>query len=242
MCAVAAAPCGAAANTTGTASSSAPASHVAAVPSSVPATFTAIAARDAGLSSAQIFRLLAGIPQSGAWLGKPTAPITLTLYGDLECPICQTFVLRAGFPKLVARDVRAGKVRVLYRAFQTSTISRSVFMTQQIAALAAGQQRRFWQFAMLFLRQQGVEGRNYVTEKYLDELAHEIPGLDFANWQRARHEPALAAHVRADQRSGDRRGVIGTPTVILHGPRGSAGPRSPVPDYRELEATLKSVA
>ena len=60
----------------------------------------------------------AGIPQSGATLGNPTAPVTMTYYGDLECPICRDFTLNGGFAPLVANEVRAGKVKIVYKALR----------------------------------------------------------------------------------------------------------------------------
>src|SRR6185312_2670740 len=57
--------------------------------------------------------LLTGIPQSGNTLGKPKAPVTMTYYGDLKCPVCQAFTLQGGFQQLVTKDVRAGKVKVV---------------------------------------------------------------------------------------------------------------------------------
>ena len=37
---------------------------------------------------AAVDSMLTGIPQSGATLGNPNAPVTMTYYADLECPIC----------------------------------------------------------------------------------------------------------------------------------------------------------
>ena len=37
--------------------------------------------------------LLAGIPQSAMRLGSPSAPVTVTEFGDLECPVCRDFAL-----------------------------------------------------------------------------------------------------------------------------------------------------
>ncbi|HUY59320.1 MAG TPA: thioredoxin domain-containing protein, partial [Solirubrobacteraceae bacterium] len=36
---------------------------------------------------------LGGIPQSGTTLGKPSAKVTLTYWGDLQCPVCRDFTL-----------------------------------------------------------------------------------------------------------------------------------------------------
>ncbi|MGI8413666.1 MAG: DsbA family protein [Solirubrobacteraceae bacterium] len=187
-------------------------------------------------------QLLAGIPQSGAYLGNRKAPVTLTYYGDLECPVCKVFSLSGGFPQLVATDVRAGKVQVLYRAFQTATQDPTTFQTQQVAALAAGEQQHFWDFTELFYREQGPEGTSYVNQSYLDGLARQIPTLNYSQWLKARNSPALPAQVQGDIRSGGVLGVQGTPTLIVAGPRGKAQVPEPVPSYSQLEQEIKSVA
>jgi len=225
-----------------TAAASTPASAQLRAPAATPiASPMALAAGKPGLTRSQILRLLSGIPQSGARLGISKAPVTLTLFGDLECPPCQAYALGRGFSTLVAKDVRAGRVRVIYRGFQTATPSARVFELQQVAALAAGEQHRFWQFALLFLHDQGAEGTSYVTESYLDGIAKQVPGLEVDRWKSAGHNPALAAKVRADERLGDRDGIVGTPTVILQGPRGKVQPITPVPGYRQLEKAIRAV-
>lgn len=190
----------------------------------------------------QVQQLLGGIPQSGATLGNPKAPVTMTYYGDLECPVCQAFTLQGGFPQLVSNDVRSGKVKVVYRAFETATQNPNTFQTQQVAALAAGKQNRFWNFAELFYRQQGQEDTNYVTESYLDGLARQIPGLNFNEWKTARNDSALASQVRSDGAAGQSAGVTGTPTLIFTGPKGSASPSSGVPSYSDLQKAIKQVS
>lgn len=183
--------------------------------------FTAAAGHGTPPTRAAILRSLAGVAQAGARLGRPAAPVKVSLYGDLECPICENLVLGKAFSELVARDVRAGTVQIRYCAFRTATGSRSVFVTQQVAALAAGLQHRFWEFAMLFLGQQGADGTSYVTEGFLDGLALEVPGLNFGRWKQDRAAPALAAQVHSDERYGNRHGVVGTPTLVFRGPRGT---------------------
>jgi protein-disulfide isomerase len=186
--------------------------------------------------------LLAGIPQSGARLGNPKAPVTMTYYGDLECPICQDFTLNGGFPQLVSQDVRSGKVQVVYRAFQTATRDPAVFKTQQVAALAAGQQQRFWNFTELFYHEQGQEDTGYVTEDYLAGLAKQITGLNISKWQTSRNDGALANQVAADEQMGTTAGVSGTPTLVFKGPKGEAAPSASVPSYSQLQQVIKQVS
>jgi protein-disulfide isomerase len=186
--------------------------------------------------------LLTGIPQSGAVLGSPNAPVTMTYYGDLECPACSKFTVSGGFPQLVANEVRAGKVKVVYRSFETATPDPTMFLTQQAAALAAGKQSHFWDFAELFYREQGQEDSGYATESYLDGLASQIPGLSLPKWQSDRSDPALAAQVESDGQAGRAEGVSGTPTLIFQGPKGKPVAASGVPSYSELQKAISDVS
>jgi protein-disulfide isomerase len=196
----------------------------------------------ANKTATSVQNLLAGIPQSGARLGNPKAPVTMTYYGDLQCPVCRDFTVKGGFPQLVSKDVRSGKVQVIYRAFQTATQDPAVFKTQQVAALAAGQQQHFWNFAELFYHEQGAEGSNYVNESYLAGLAKQIPGLDISKWQTDRNNQTLANQVATDEQTGTTAGVNGTPTLVFQGPKGkTAAPSASVPDYSQLQQAIKQV-
>lgn len=189
--------------------------------------------------------LLVGIPQSGNTLGSPTAPITMTYYGDLKCPVCQDFTLHGGFPQLVSNDVKAGRVKVVYDAFCTATCNGpdpNEFPLQQAAALAAGKQNKFWQFTELFYRQQGSETDAYVTESFLDSLARQVTGLNFAQWKSARSDPNLTAEVTSQQNTGKTIGVSGTPTLIFKGPKGQAVANAAVPSYAQLQQAMKQVS
>ena len=45
-------------------------------------------------------------------LGKSTAPVTIYLYEDFQCPVCAQFS-RKTFPEVVDRSVRGGEVKVV---------------------------------------------------------------------------------------------------------------------------------
>jgi len=194
---------------------------------------------------ASVDQLFAGIPQSGATLGNPKAPVTMTYYGDYECPVCQAFTLEGGFPQLVSNEVRQGKVKVVYKAFCTATCggpNPSIFNTQQVAGLAAGKQNKFWQYTDLFYRQQGQEDTNYVNEAYLTTLARQTTGLNLTTWQSGRNDPSLSNQVDSDQQNAKTIGVSGTPTLIFQGPKGQVAPSSAVPSYAQLQQAIKQVS
>jgi len=123
------------------------------------ASLTSAAAKQ---SAAQVTSALSGIAQSGNnSLGSGSAKVTVTEFGDLECPICRDFAAGAG-SQLIANDVRSGKVKLIYRSLPTATGSApdgaTIFPVQQAAALAAGEQARGWNYILTFYKLQGQEG------------------------------------------------------------------------------------
>jgi protein-disulfide isomerase len=168
----------------------------------------------ASATEQKVSALLAGIPQSANTLGQPAAPVTLEWYGDLECPYCREFTLGA-LPSLIQRWVRDGQLKIEYLSMETATREPKVFQTQQVAALAAGMQNKMWNFIETFYHEQGEEDSGYVTERYLQGLASQVPGLNMALWREDRFDPALAAQVRVERNAAIRARFRGTPTFLI---------------------------
>jgi protein-disulfide isomerase len=157
---------------------------------------------------------LAGTTQKGNIIGASTAPVTLVYFGDLQCPICRDFSLGA-LPKLLQQQVRTGKLRIEYRSLETATREPEVFKIQQVAALAAGKQNKMWQYIELFYNQQGEESSGYVTEKFLQGIAQQIPGLNLAQWTSDRNDTALPNQVATDAQIANNEGFRGTPSFLI---------------------------
>ena len=192
----------------------------------------------------QVSTLLSGIPQSGNTLGNSTAKVTVTEFGDLECPVCQAFTLNAE-NQLINNDVRAGKVKVVYRSLDTATgngPNASEFGPQQAAALAAGLQGKAWYYIELFYHEQGAEGTTYVNPNYLDSLALQVPGLNYAKWRSDSQSSTLLSQVTKDENFAAARGYNSTPTIIVQGPKGTAQPIIGDTDYGTLETAIKQVS
>jgi protein-disulfide isomerase len=162
----------------------------------------------------QVASLIGGIPQSGNTLGSPTAPVTLKYFGDLECPICREFTLGA-LPGIIQKYVRAGKVRIEYHSMETATREPEVFKTQQVAAYAAGKQDKGWYFIETFYHEQGEEDSGYVTEKYIQGIASQVPGLNLAKWSSDRGDSELANEVETDKQIANNEHFEGTPSFLL---------------------------
>ncbi|MBV9716700.1 MAG: thioredoxin domain-containing protein [Solirubrobacterales bacterium] len=194
-------------------------------------------------SQTTVDTLLAGIPQSGMTLGSPSAKVTVTEFGDLECPICQEFALSAE-NQIIQSDVRSGKVKLVYRSLQTASSESpipNVFSTQQKAAYSAGLQHRGWYYVELFYHEQGQEGTGYVTESYLSGLAQQIPGLNYQEWQLDRNSPTVTAQLTADTQAAQAKNFTGTPSVVVKGPRGEQDFTN-LEDFGTYQSAINSVS
>jgi hypothetical protein len=180
----------------------------------------------------EISSLLSGIPQNGATLGQPSAPITLQVFGDLESADTRTFVMWL-LPNIIRRWVRTNIIKVQYRSFMTrSTPSQTVFMNQQTAALAAGAQNKLWNFIETFYYKQGPERTSYVTENYLHDIATQIPGLELPEWESDRELSQLAKQVVNDNHAAQAIGFPDSPLFLI----GKTGGKfAPLPSYRLYE-------
>jgi protein-disulfide isomerase len=127
----------------------------------------------------------------------------------------------------------------VFRSLETATPDPATFQFQQQAAVAAGKQNKLWQFVELFYHQQGTEGTPYVTESYIDGLAHQIPGFDVSAWKAARNSPAVANTVTADGKLAQARQLSSTPTIAVQGPKGSPNGATGDIDYATLQSMVK---
>jgi protein-disulfide isomerase len=194
--------------------------------------------------AASVQSLISGIPQSGNRLGSPNAKVTLTEYGDLECPICKDFATGAE-KQLIANDVRQGKVQLVYRSLETATSNApdpSIFVPQQGAALAAGLQNHEWDYILLFYDEQGPEATGYVNNNYLNGLASQIPGLNYQKWLSDRNSSSLGSQVNSDEQSAASRGFNSTPTILVQGPKGEGQPLVGNQDYGTVESAIRQVS
>ncbi len=196
-------------------------------------------------TDAAICSLLGGIPQSGNTLGKPTAPVTVTEFADLECPVCKDFATGGIENQLISNDVRTGKVKLVFRSLDTATgngPNANLFGLQQASALAAGLQDKAWYYIEFFYHYQGTEGSGYVNQTYLNDLAKHVPGLNFSKWLSDSHSRALVSQVNQDQSMATSKGFNSTPTLMISGPKGQSQPIAGVPNsYLQLESVINSV-
>lgn len=125
----------------------------------------------------EVSELLAGIPQEGQTLGSPTAPVTMQLFTELEDYSSGGWFVEL-LPAIIRELVRTNFLRIEYRAFKTNTIASETFVKQQAAALAAGAQDKLWNYVYTFYHEQGIEHTPYATDRFLENIARQVPAID----------------------------------------------------------------
>ncbi len=159
-----------------------------------------------------IDRLLGGIPQSGAFLGSPAAPVTLQFFSDVICPASREITLGPLVP-IIRRWVRSGRLRIELRAIEEGTEPKAVVVHQQVAALAAGEQNRLWQYVEYLYQTLEAMGPNYTdtchapSERFLQTIAQRVPGLEAARWRADLQDQRLIEQAEADPLIGARLGT-----------------------------------
>ena len=157
--------------------------------------------------------LLAGIPQHGAILGSPEAPVTLQFFADLQCSESRQVVLGA-LPFLIHHWVRAGKLRIVFRSLKTDTPDESEFLGQQVAALAAGRQSKMWTFVDLFYREQRPEFTRYADDDFLEGIAEQAR-VKILSWTEDRESSGVAGEIESDESLAITRAMGETPSFLI---------------------------
>jgi protein-disulfide isomerase len=172
---------------------------------------------EASSESAQLVDAqLRGLPQRGVALGEADAPVRVVEFGDLQCPVCRDFAEQV-LPRLIDQEVRDGEVEL---EFENFTIIGPQSTDAALAALAAGEQGRYWSFIELFYRNQGAENSGYVTDSFLESIAEGAGVDDLDRWNADRSSAALQRRLAAVQDEAARLGLNSTPTFLVEGPNG----------------------
>jgi protein-disulfide isomerase len=161
-------------------------------------------------SASQAASLFAGIPENNGVLGDPKAPVTVTEYVDLQCPVCAA-ASRETLPALVRDYVRTGKVKLEARTLHF--IGPDSVRAARVAA-AAEQQGKLWPFLEAFYAMQGQENSGYVTDEFLRSVAA-AAGVDATKALKAADTAAAQDRLNRANADAQALGIDATPTFTL---------------------------
>ncbi|RKG92030.1 DsbA family protein [Corallococcus terminator] len=146
------------------------------------------------------------VPIDGAPVkGSVNALVTIVEFSDYECPFCS----RAHNTVVQLQKDYGSKLRVVMRQNPLSFHAHA--KPAALAALAAGEQGKYWDMHdLLFANQKKLDGES--LEKYAREI-----GLDVAKWKEDMTASRLSDVIAKEQALASQLGANGTPAFFING-------------------------
>lgn len=153
---------------------------------------------------------------AGASAGIPTAPVTIEVWADFQCPYCGLFA--HGLEPTLLRDYAATGRAVL--RFRDYAFLGQESLDAAVAARCADRQGRFWSYHDLLYASQNGENQGTFAQANLVKLAA-FAGLDATTFTSCLGDGTVATEVAAETKEGKTLGIESTPTVRIVGPGGT---------------------
>jgi protein-disulfide isomerase len=154
-------------------------------------------------------------PSGGTLVGQANATVTITEYGDFQCPVCAR--LYDLWSPTIDQLVQQGRVRFEFVALAYLDQGTTESARSAAASVCAADAGKFLEYEnVLYTKQSQSENSGYLTQQRLLQFGADAGITD----------PALAKCVRAGRYDGwvrtntdaaSQRGVTGTPTVFVNG-------------------------
>jgi protein-disulfide isomerase len=139
--------------------------------------------------------------------GNPTAPVTIVLFSDFQCPFCA----RVSPTLDEVQRTYGDRVRIVWK-HQPLPFHANALPAAK-AAEAAREQGKFWQ-----MHDRLFAGQRELSPQAYERFAREI-GLDLRRFQDSVRSGRSAARIEEDQRLASRIGAEATPTLFVNGER-----------------------
>ena len=176
----------------------------------------------------------AGLPVDGETVGSPTAPVTMDVYADFQCPACKSFYTTE-MPKLLSELVQPGLLRIVSKDIDIidshkSGSTESLELT--VGAHCAAEQDKFWEYHDYVFWNQGGENVGDHNAAFIDRVAT-AAGLDMTAFHACQARTDVRQPILDATAAAGKAGITSTPTLVLGG---QVIPG--VPEYTQLHAYI----
>lgn len=173
-------------------------------------------------------------------LGSLNAPVTVTMWGDFQCPACAVFE-KTLEPQLISTYVGTGKVKFVFRTMaflgrpSKDPLGVDESLQAAMAARCSGQQGHFWPYqGYLYANQGPAENAGTFSTERLDQIARAV-GLDMTAFDACLSGGATRSAVQAETAQGDQIPIIYTPTIFVASHKFEG-----VPTWDQLSAAIEA--
>ena len=160
-------------------------------------------------------------------LGSSSAPVTLEVYGDFQCPICAKESLDVE-PAIVRMYVVPGKLRIIHHDIAilgrpTLTDPANESRIAASGAVCATGQGKYWDYAHWIFNNQVAENGGEFTTSRVTAIATKA-GLDTTSFSSCLGAASTTGAVDAITAKAAGMGINSTPTMFINGVQaGAAG-------------------
>jgi protein-disulfide isomerase len=155
--------------------------------------------------------LFKGIPQTGLVLGKPSAPVEMEMFIDVQCPVCQNYEV-LNLPTVVNKYIKTGKVQLHLEPW--AFLGAQSF-TGRLGVIAAAAQNKGYQYAKVLYDNQGQEESGWLSGQMMASIAASTTGLNLAQWQKDVNSAAAKSVAAEADKLATKFKVSGTPTILV---------------------------
>lgn len=160
-------------------------------------------------------------------VGQGTTGVTLTEYGDFQCPACYQF-----YPIVKAIKQKYGdQITFRFRHFPLTEIHQNALIGARVAE-AAGLQGKFFEMHDKLYDNQPTWSESQNPTQFFEQYAQEL-GLDVNKFREDMKSTAVNDTVQADRAEARRLGYSSTPTFEING--------SKIENPRNLEGFTKLI-
>jgi len=163
------------------------------------------------LRQAVVFATLAHLmwvaASAGARIEPPEPELSIHIFSDFQCPYCR--LSAPATRNVMTRGIDGAKAKVVFKNFPLPFHANAQLAAE--AALAAGEQGKFWEMHdLLFAKQKALQRSDLL--RFAESLK-----LDMVLFQKDLDSDAIKKRIEADKAEGVKLGVTGTPTFFING-------------------------
>jgi protein-disulfide isomerase len=154
-------------------------------------------------------------PNGGVLVGDATAPVTITEFGDFQCPVCRE--LQQLWEPTLQSLIQQGKVKFEFVGLQFLDQGTTESLRSAAAGVCAADANKFIDFYnALYDGQARGENSGFLTNDQLVKFGTSV-GITDPAFARCVRSGKYAGWVTKNTDTTSQRGVTSTPTVLLNG-------------------------
>lgn len=154
-------------------------------------------------------------PHGGAVVGDANAPVTITEYGDFQCPVCGE--LHQLWEPTLEQLIQQGKVKFEFVGLEYLDRGTTESLRSASAAVCAADAGKFLDYYnAIYNGQSRTENSGFLTNGQLQNFGRSV-GITDPAFARCVSSGRYTGWVTKNTDAASQRGVTGTPTVLANG-------------------------